>query len=32
MHMLYKGPIEGMAKRDVPAQTRVVEQMFGLAA
>jgi hypothetical protein len=32
MHMLYKGQIEGMAKRDILAQNRVINQMFGLAA
>jgi transposase, IS6 family len=32
MHMLYKGQIEGMAKRDVLAQNRVINRMFGLAA
>jgi hypothetical protein len=32
VHMLYKGQIEGMAKRDVLAQNRVINQMFGLAA
>jgi len=32
MHMLQKGQIEGMAKRDVLAQNRVINQLFGLAA
>ena len=32
MHMLHKGQIEGMAKRDVLAQNRVINQLFGLAA
>jgi IS6 family transposase len=32
MHMLRKGQIEGMAKRDVLAQNRVINQLFGLAA
>jgi IS6 family transposase len=32
MHMLRKGQIEGMAKGDVLAQNRVINQMFGLAA
>jgi IS6 family transposase len=32
MRMLRKGQIEGMAKRDVLAQNRVINQMFGLAA
>jgi transposase-like protein len=32
IHMLRKGQIEGMAKRDVLAQNRVINQMFRLAA
>jgi hypothetical protein len=32
MHMLRKGQIEGVAKRDVLAQNRVINHMFGLAA
>jgi transposase, IS6 family len=32
IHMLRKGQIEGLAKRDVLAQNRVINQMFGLAA
>ena len=32
MHMLRKGQIEGLAKRDVLAQNRVINQLFGLAA
>ena len=32
MHMLHKGQIEGMAKRDVLAQNCVISQLFGLAA
>jgi transposase-like protein len=32
MHMLRKGQIEGMAKKDILAQHRVIHQMFGLAA
>jgi transposase, IS6 family len=32
IHMLRKGQIEGIAKRDVLAQNRVINQMFGLAA
>jgi transposase, IS6 family len=32
IHMLRKGQIEGMAKRDVLAQNRVINQLFGLAA
>jgi IS6 family transposase len=32
MHMLHKGQIEGIAKRDVLAQNRAINQMFGLAA
>jgi transposase, IS6 family len=32
MHMLRKGPIEGLAKGDVLIQNRVINQMFGLAA
>jgi IS6 family transposase len=32
MHMLHKGQFEGIAKRDVLAQNRVINQLFGLAA
>jgi IS6 family transposase len=32
MHMLRKGQLEGVAKRDVIAQNRVINQLFGLAA
>jgi transposase, IS6 family len=32
MHMLRKGQIEGVAKGDVLAQNRVINQLFGLAA
>jgi transposase-like protein len=32
VHMLRKGQIEGIAKRDVLAQNRVINHMFGLAA
>lgn len=32
MHMLHKGQLEGMAKRDVLAQNRVINQLFELAA
>jgi IS6 family transposase len=32
IHMLRKGQIEGLAKRDVLAQNRVIDQLFGLAA
>lgn len=32
MHMIHKGQIEEIAKRDVLAQNRVINQMFGLAA
>ena len=32
MHMLRKGQIEGLAKGDVLAQNRVINQLFGLAA
>jgi len=32
MHMLRKGQIEGMAKRDILAQNRVINQLFGVAA
>jgi IS6 family transposase len=32
MHMLRKGQIEGMAKGDVLAQNRIINQLFGLAA
>jgi IS6 family transposase len=32
MHMLRKGQIEGLAKRDVLAQNQVINQLFGLVA
>jgi transposase, IS6 family len=32
LHMLRKGQIEGIAKGDVLAQNRVINQLFGLAA
>jgi transposase, IS6 family len=32
MHMLHKGQFDGLAKRDVLTQNRVIKQMFGLAA
>jgi IS6 family transposase len=32
MHMLRKGQFEGIAKGDVLAQNRLINQMFGLAA
>jgi transposase-like protein len=32
MHMLCKGQIKGIAKRDVLAQNRVINQLFGLVA
>ena len=32
MHMLHKGQFEGMAKRDVLAQNRVITQLFASAA
>jgi transposase, IS6 family len=32
MHMLRKDQIEGIAKRDILAQNRVIDQLFGLAA
>ena len=32
MHRLHKGQIAGIAKRDVLAQNRVINQLFGLAA
>jgi hypothetical protein len=32
MHMLRKGQIKGIAKRDVLAQNRVINQLFGLVA
>jgi transposase, IS6 family len=32
IHMLGKGQIEGLAKRDVLAQNRLINQLFGLAA
>jgi IS6 family transposase len=32
MHMLRKGQLEGIAKRDVLAQNHVINQLFGLAA
>ena len=31
MHMLRKGQIEGIAKGDVLAQNRVINQLFGVA-
>jgi hypothetical protein len=32
IHMISKGQLEGIAKRDVLAQNRVINQMFGLAS
>jgi IS6 family transposase len=32
MHMLRKGQMEGIAKRDILAQNRVINHMFRLAA
>jgi IS6 family transposase len=32
MHMLRKAQLEGVAKGDVLAQNRVINQLFGLAA
>jgi transposase, IS6 family len=32
MHMIRKGQIEGTAKKDVLAQNRVIDRLFGLAA
>jgi transposase, IS6 family len=32
MYMLRKGQIEGIAKRDILAQNRVIDQLFGLVA
>jgi hypothetical protein len=32
MHMLRKGPLEGIAKGNVLAQNRVINQLFRLAA
>jgi IS6 family transposase len=32
MHRLRKGQLEGTAKRDVLAQNRVIDRLFGLAA
>jgi IS6 family transposase len=32
MHMLRKGQLDGVAKRDILAQNRVFNQLFGLAA
>jgi transposase, IS6 family len=32
MHMLRKGQLKGLAKGDVLAQNRVINQLFGLAA
>jgi hypothetical protein len=32
MHMLRKGQLEVLAKRDILAQNRVINQLFGLAA
>jgi transposase, IS6 family len=32
MHMLRKGQIEGVASEDIPAQDRLMNQLFGLVA
>ena len=32
LHRLRKGQLEGVAKRDVLAQNRVINQLFGVAA
>jgi IS6 family transposase len=32
VHMLRKGQLDGVAKRDILAQDRVINQPFGLAA
>jgi len=32
MHMLHKGQLGGLAKREVLAQNRVINQLFGVAA
>jgi transposase, IS6 family len=32
MHMLRKGQIEGLTKRDILAQNHIINQMFGLVA
>ena len=32
MHRLRKGQLEGIAKRDILAQNRVINHMFGMAA
>jgi transposase, IS6 family len=32
VHMLRKGQLDGVAKRDILAQNRVINQPFGLAA
>jgi hypothetical protein len=32
LHRLHKGQIEGLAKGDVLAQNRVINQLFGVAA
>jgi transposase, IS6 family len=32
MHMLRKGQLEGLTKRDVLTQNRVINQLFGVAA
>ena len=32
MHKLRKGQLEGVAKGDVLAENRVIDQLFGLAA
>jgi transposase, IS6 family len=32
MHMLHKGQLGGLAKRDVLTQNRIINQMFGLAS
>jgi transposase, IS6 family len=32
VHRLRKGQLEGIAKRDVLAQNRIINQLFGVAA
>jgi hypothetical protein len=32
MHMLRKGQIDGLARKDVLGQHRAIDQLFGLAA
>jgi transposase, IS6 family len=32
MHMIRKGPLEGITERDIPTQNVVINRLFGLAA